>query len=192
MGGTTTLRVDVRIGLRRTGISRRRCAPAPSGRTRTTACSVVEIALPPLRDWPGDVPALVDRFLSEVALRLGRPKASISTVAMAKLAAHRWPGNVRELRNVVERAAVLSPGAAIDVGDLALEGGKSIAVSGTFAEAKRHAVEDFERSYLRSALERHGGNVSRTAEAIGMVRQSLQQKMRELGLRGEPDEPCGK
>jgi len=192
VGGTTTLRVDVRIVA---ATNRDLEKEVRSGAFREDLyyrLRVVEIALPPLRDRPGDVPALVDRFLSEVALRLGRPKASLSTVAMAKLAAHRWPGNVRELRNVVERAAVLSPGAAIDVGDLALEGGKSIAVSGTFAEAKRHAVEDFERSYLRSALERHGGNVSRTAEAIGMVRQSLQQKMRELGLRGEPDEPCGK
>ena len=151
---------------------------------------MVELTLPPLRERPEDVPALVDRFLTDVAQRLGRPKVSISTAALAALSAHGWPGNVRELRNVVERAAVLAPSSGVDVDDLALESTRATVAAGTFAEAKRRAVEDFERSYLKAALERHAGNVSRTAEAIGMVRQSLQQKMRELGLRAGPgDDP---
>ena len=87
-------------------------------------------------------------------------------------------------------------GTAIDTADLALDAGKATAQAVTFAEAKRRVIEDFERSYLRAALGRHGGNVSRTAEAIGMVRQSLQQKMRELGLAhgrgGSADDPDGK
>jgi len=185
VGGTTTLRVDVRVVA---ATNRDLEKEVRSGAFREDLyyrLRVVEIVLPPLRERSGDIPALVDRFLSEAALRLGRPKASISAGAMAALSLHRWPGNVRELRNVVERAAVLAPGGAIDVGDLALEGGKAVAAAATFAEAKRQVVEDFERSYLRAALERHGGNVSRTAEAIGMVRQSLQQKMRELGIRAE-------
>ena len=53
-----------------------------------------------------------------------------------------------------------------------------------FAEAKRRVIDEFERSYLEEALERSGGNISRTAETIGMARQSLQQKLRELGIRG--------
>ncbi len=191
VGDTTTLRVDVRVVAATNRDLEKEVRSGAFRQDLYYRLRVVEIALPPLRDRAGDVPALVDRFLSEAAVRLGRPKAAISAGAMAALSLHRWPGNVRELRNVVERAAVLAPGGAIDVGDLALEGGKAVAATATFAEAKRQVIEDFERSYLRAALERHAGNVSRTAEAIGMVRQSLQQKMRELGLRGEPGDDPG-
>jgi DNA-binding NtrC family response regulator len=108
------------------------------------------------------------------------------------LARHPWPGNVRELQNAIEQAAVLAPGAVIEEADLRLaaapgeapppaEGAPDLA----FGEAKRQAVLHFERAFLLGALRRSGGNVSRAAESIGMVRQSLQQKIRELGLRSE-------
>ena len=96
---------------------------------------------------------------------------------------------MRELRNVVEQAAVLASGPKIEEADLRLEEPRAAPApplrTGSFADAKRAAIDDFERTFLVTALERHGGNVSRTAEAIGMVRQSLQVKIRELGLRGE-------
>jgi DNA-binding NtrC family response regulator len=141
------------------------------------------------------VPALVDRFLAQLADRLRRPPIPIDEAALRRLARHSWPGNVRELRNVVEQAAVLATGETIAEADLKLgdDGASPDAndaatdLSVPFAEAKKRAVEAFERSYLREALRRHDGNVSRTAEAIGMVRQSLQQKIRELGLRSEGD-----
>jgi DNA-binding NtrC family response regulator len=155
---------------------------------------VVEIHVPALRERREDVPALVNRFLSQLAERLGREPRRISAGALAALAGYAWPGNVRELLNVVEQAAVLAPGDAIVETDLRLpghpEGGLpdsalGSAEAGGFADAKRQATEDFERSFLLRALRRHGGNISRTAEAIGMVRQSLQQKIRELDLRSE-------
>jgi DNA-binding NtrC family response regulator len=135
---------------------------------------VVEIELPPLRERPEDVPALAQE------------------AALATLARHTWPGNVRELRNAVEQAAVLSSGSTIDEGDLNLSGAvqatpraPAAPADASFSEAKKHAVEGFERAYLLAALRRSGGNISRAAESIGMVRQSLQQKIRELGLRSE-------
>ncbi|HME69942.1 MAG TPA: sigma-54 dependent transcriptional regulator [Myxococcota bacterium] len=155
---------------------------------------VVQIPVPPLRERREDVPALVDRFLSQLAERLGREPRRLSAGALSALAGYAWPGNVRELRNVVEQAAVLAPCETIVEADLRLpcrqEGSAPAAFSGGanaggFADAKRQATEDFERSYLLRALRQHGGNISRTAEAIGMVRQSLQQKIRELGLRSE-------
>jgi len=154
---------------------------------------VVELALPPLRERVADLPALVDRFLEQLAARLGKNKAHMSNEAMARLARHAWPGNVRELRNVVERAAVLASGDLIEAADLGLEldeqaaAGETTLSSLPFSEAKRRAIEQFEKSYLGDALRRNAGNVSRTAEAIGMVRQSLQQKLRELGLRERPE-----
>jgi DNA-binding NtrC family response regulator len=150
---------------------------------------VVEIVVPPLRHRIEDLPALVDRFLDQLATRLGRDKMRIGASAMARLARHAWPGNVRELRNVVEQAAVLASGASIEEDDLRLGASTSGAPVATqvaglpFAEAKRRAVEEFERAFVAGALRRHGGNISQTAEAIGMARQSLQQKMRDLGMR---------
>jgi DNA-binding NtrC family response regulator len=100
---------------------------------------------------------------------------------------------VRELANVIEQAAVLAPGAVIEEADLQLGGAAGALpaspgadASGlSFGEAKRRAVDRFERAYLLEALRKSGGNISRAAEAVGMVRQSLQQKIRELGLRDE-------
>ena len=152
---------------------------------------VVEVELPPLRERREDIPALADRFLEQVAERLGRDKKRLSDGAVARLARHTWPGNIRELRNVIEQASVLSSGDAIDADDLKLDEAAQADVGGTidtaipFSESKKAHVEHFERSYLLRALRENQGNVSRTAAAIGMVRQSLQQKIRELGLRSE-------
>ena len=162
---------------------------------------VVEIVVPPLRDRLEDLPALAHRFLEQLASRLGREKRPMSARAMARLAEHAWPGNVRELRHVIEQAAVLAAGEAIEESDLRLATptdparAPSASTAGTsFSEAKRRAVDDFERRFLTDALKRNGGNISQTADSIGMVRQSLQQKLKELGIRGEnakepPKEP---
>jgi DNA-binding NtrC family response regulator len=152
---------------------------------------VVAIELPPLRERTGDIPALADRFLGNLAERLDRPRKRLSPGALAALARHGWPGNVRELRNVLEQAAVLAPGDEIEESDLQLDGaptsetGAAVDPGLPFTEAKRQTVERFEREYLLRALREHDGNVSRTAQTIGMVRQSLQQKIRELDLRSE-------
>jgi DNA-binding NtrC family response regulator len=113
---------------------------------------------------------------------------ALTAAVLDRLMLHRWPGNVRELRNVVEHAAVLAEGERIEATDLRLDGAEPSGElqarnAGTFADAKKQAVEDFERAFLLRALREHDGNVSRTAEAVGMLRQSLQQKLRELGIR---------
>jgi two-component system response regulator AtoC len=153
---------------------------------------VVELELPPLRKRSEDVPALALRFLEEVNERLGREKQRISEAALARLVRHGWPGNVRELRNIIEQGAVLCGGEVIEEEDLHLDASPTAApdVCGDdgelpFSEAKRQSVERFERGFLLRALRAHDGNISRTAESIGMVRQSLQQKIRELELRSE-------
>jgi two-component system, NtrC family, response regulator AtoC len=153
---------------------------------------VVTIELPPLRERAEDIPALSQRFLEKVTARLGLEKRQLGDAALGRLVRHRWPGNVRELANVIEQAAVLASGPVIEEadlqlgGDLGAGGASGPAPAGlSFADAKRLTVERFERGYLLDALRRSGGNISRAAEALGMVRQSLQQKIRELGLRDE-------
>jgi DNA-binding NtrC family response regulator len=194
VGGSKSVEVDVRVVA---ATHRDLEQEVRAGRFREDLyyrLRVVEIELPPLRERPEDVPALSDHFLDEIARRLDRPKRSLHPEALARLASHAWPGNVRELRNVLEQAAVLAAGASIEEPDLNLPplsgAPASVRIAGDgaaqpFAEAKRDAVESFERGFLLAALRANGGNVSRTAAAIGMVRQSLQQKIRELGLRAE-------
>ena len=99
---------------------------------------------------------------------------------------------MRELRNVIEQAAVLAAGTTIEAADLNLGDEAAAAVppdedwSGqSFGDAKKRAVTRFEREFLLTALRKSGGNISRAAESVGMVRQSLQQKIRDLGLRSE-------
>jgi DNA-binding NtrC family response regulator len=193
VGGTRAIQVDVRVVA---ATHRNLEEEVRRGRFREDLyyrLRVVEIELPPLRERREDLPALAQRFLERVTERLGLEKKRLGESALAKLGRHAWPGNVRELQNALERAAVLAPGPVIEEADLPLAGGAAEppaagpadADVSSFAEAKRRAVEGFERAYLLAALRRSGGNVSRAAESIGMVRQSLQQKIRELGLRSE-------
>jgi len=190
VGGAKPIQVDVRVVVATHRNLEQQVKEGSFREDLYYRLKVVEIDLPPLRERPEDIPALVDRLLDQIAGRLGRPKKDISAGALSRLARHGWPGNVRELRNVIEQAAVLSSGDEIQEEDLRL--GEPTAAPGalappgaSFGDAKKAAVESFERDYLLAALRRHGGNISRTAEAIGMVRQSLQQKIRELGLRSE-------
>jgi DNA-binding NtrC family response regulator len=191
VGGAQPIRVDVRVVA---ATHRNLEEEVRGGRFREDLyyrLRVVEIELPPLRERPQDVPALAQRFLEGVTERLGLEKRRLGESALACLARHSWPGNVRELQNAIEQAAVLASGPAIEAADLRLGGAAAAGPAGAgpaqlpFADAKRRAVEDFERAFLLRALRASGGNISRAAQSIGMVRQSLQQKIRELGLRDE-------
>ncbi len=192
VGGNAPIEVDVRVVA---ATHRDLEAEVKVGRFREDLyyrLKVVELVLPPLRERLEDIPALSERFLQNVADRLGREKKSIDADALAVLARHSWRGNVRELQHALERAAVLTSGETIGIADLDLgpdgeapAGDATIPFGIPFRDAKKQVVESFERQYLIRALREHGGNVSRTAESIGMVRQSLQQKIRELDLRSE-------
>jgi DNA-binding NtrC family response regulator len=191
VGSNATIAVDVRVVA---ATHRDLSARVAQGQFREDLyyrLRVVELRIPPLRERIEDIPALAERFLTQVAERLGRERKHLSPEAMAALGHHPWRGNVRELRNVIEQAAVLCPGDVIGPGDLRLGPASTAAAPVTtrsavsFRDAKRQVLEEFERAYLRAALRAHNGNISRAADAIGMVRQSLQQKIRELDLRSE-------
>ena len=192
VGGSRLLDVDVRIVAATHRDLEQEVAADRFREDLYYRLKVVEVWLPPLRERSADVPPLAQRCLEEVSARLGREVPRFSDAALARLVRHPWPGNVRELRNVIEQAVVLARGSSIEEPDLKLEAKSAAATpalpdvqGATFGAAKKEAVESFERSFLLRALRAHGGNISRTAEAIGMVRQSLQQKIRDLGLRTE-------
>ena len=191
VGSTKPIDVDVRV---LSATHRDLEAEVKSGQFREDLyyrLKVVSLELPPLRERTEDIMSLAERFLEQLATRLDRARKHLAPEAVAALTSHAWPGNVRELRNVIEQAAVLAAGEEIIASDLQLRSGDSVAPVGEvvsdlpFSEAKRRTVEDFERAYLLRALRDHDGNVSRTAGSIGMVGQSLQQKIRELDLRNE-------
>ncbi|MCP4039135.1 MAG: sigma-54-dependent Fis family transcriptional regulator, partial [bacterium] len=195
VGGGESVEVDVRVVA---ATHRNLEEEVKEGRFREDLyyrLKVVQIDLPPLRERHEDLPSLCERFLTQVAERLGREKKTLSPVAMSRVLDHSWPGNVRELGNVLEQAAVLSSGSEIGESDLQLgeaptavetaAASAGFVAGANFADAKKQTIEGFERDFLLSALRRNDGNVSQTAREIGMVRQSLQQKIRELGLRSQ-------
>jgi DNA-binding NtrC family response regulator len=151
---------------------------------------VVTIEVPPLRAHKEDIPLLTDAFLKLHAARIGRA-GRLSRAALDLLTRYDWPGNLRELKNALERSLVLAQGEEIGVADLPEEvrsgepatgrpkGGDLSLSEPDFREAKRK----FEVMYLTRQLEQHRWNVSRTAAAVGLHRQSLQEKLRELGIQ---------
>jgi DNA-binding NtrC family response regulator len=161
---------------------------------------VVTIDVPPLRERREDIPRLAEVFARIAAERHNLPPRSISPAAMRRLVEYDWPGNVRELKNAVERAMVLAGGDDLKPDDLPdevrpsatkavgasqaasnaeqTEGGLSVPFTADFREDRR----EFERRYISRCLDESGGNVTRAATMLGMHRQSLQHKLRELGL----------
>jgi DNA-binding NtrC family response regulator len=155
---------------------------------------VVQLQLPPLRERREDITALATHFIAQLAERHGLPALPLAEGARRTLLAHDWPGNARELRNALERALVLADGDAIEAADLpaTIAGSASPLrpVDAALAElnwtdARAGALDAFERSFLAASLERHGGNISATARALGLHRQSLQKMLRRLGLAAE-------
>jgi len=141
--------------------------------------NTVEILLPPLRDRLEDIPVLAEYFLGKQVARYGRPIEGFSPAAVAALSAHAWPGNVRELQHSVERSVLMARGSRIEASDLGLrrrDDGSVLMDELTLDEAERLMIE--------KALDRHQGNVSKAAEALGLSRSALYRRLQ----RHEDDE----
>jgi len=159
---------------------------------------VVTMELPPLRAHKRDLPIMAEAFLQMHSARLGRT-ARLTREAIAAIERYDWPGNVRELKNALERSLVLCRGEEIDVADLPEEVARGEALvqkhsadghaNGLGEKDFREAKRKFEVAYLTKQLADHRWNVSRTAATIGLHRQSLQEKLRELGIRRPGREP---
>lgn len=151
----------------------------------------VELRIPPLRSRREDILVLANEFLDRWSNRSKRPRPDLSATAVDALLAHRWPGNVRELEHAVTSAATMSEGSVIGPADLGLSVADVTEDESPFAdfiglplnEAKAQALDALERVLIGAALDRTSGNVSEAARQLGMHRQSLQQKMTQLGIR---------
>src|SRR5215470_13334613 len=186
VGGTTTLRADVRL------VAATNHDPDEAvreGRVRADLyyrLAVFRLHLPPLRERNEDVLLLADHFLRTFAARMGRPVAALTSEACDVLLAHDWPGNVRELQNAIERALVLSEGAHISPAHL------SLAVSPLRTAMARDAADgplratatlaEIEKRTIVDALRKAKGIKSRAAAALGLSRGALYTRLRRFGL----------
>jgi two-component system nitrogen regulation response regulator NtrX len=192
VGGSTKLAVDVRVI---SSTSRNLESEIAGGRFREDLyhrLSVVPIRVPALAERREDIPALVEHFMAQISQSTGLPRRRIGEDAMAVLQSHDWPGNVRQLRNNVERLMILAGGDASTVVDASMlppdvgsmvpnmpngNGGEHL-----MGLPLRDAREVFEREYLVAQISRFGGNISRTAEFVGMERSALHRKLKALSI----------
>ncbi len=150
--------------------------------------NVIPFFVPPLRDRREDIPLLADYFLAEFTTAYGRKPKELTPEAYRMLAEHHWPGNVRELKNLIERIVILNPQVRVDARHIPLHSARRGADRSLDRFASLQEVrEAAEREYILKKLEETGGNVSRTAELLGLERSNLYRKMKALGIG--PAEP---
>jgi two-component system nitrogen regulation response regulator NtrX len=192
VNGSTKVAVDVRII---SSTARNLEEEIAAGKFREDLfhrLSVVPIRVPPLAERREDIPELIEYFQEQISQATGLPKRRIGDDALAVLQSHDWPGNVRQLRNNVERLMILAggdPDAIItasmlppDVGSMVPNMPRGNGGEHLMGMPLREAREAFEREYLRAQISRFGGNISRTAEFVGMERSALHRKLKALGM----------
>ncbi|QDK44351.1 MULTISPECIES: sigma-54 dependent transcriptional regulator [unclassified Bdellovibrio] len=186
VGGSETIENDVRVIA---ASSKDLDKEVKEGRFREDLyyrLNVIPFRVPALREHPEDIPVLVSFFSDNVARESGFPKKAISEQAMNKMLSHQWTGNVRELKNFIERVYILTPGEFVDVHDLRFAGlidkddekGFEMQDLSTFRDARAQ----FEKEYLLRKINENGGNISKTAEVIGLERSYLHRKIKAYGI----------
>ena len=185
VGGATSVKVDVRV---LAATNKDLTGEIRAGRFREDLyfrLNVIPISVPPLRTRDSDIPLLAEHFMQELAREYGRRPKRFDAGALTGLRSYPWPGNVRELRNVIERLIIMVPGDTITLKDLAFLGGPpavKVQESGGETVPLHEAREAFEREYILKALAAQQGNISRTADVLGVERSNLYRKMRAFGI----------
>ena len=196
LGGTKTLKVDVRL----LAATNRDLRAALEQRTFREdlyyRLNVVPIDIPPLREHKEDIPDLAQHFLARFASESEREITGITPAAVNVLMGYHWPGNVRQLENTIERAVALSPGPVIDAGDIHLDAtGRSAAANasgtgtGNFFLPEGMTLDQWEDEIIREALRRANGNKSQAARLLGLSRNALRYRLGKLGVEDEEEKP---
>ncbi|OAG28077.1 sigma-54-dependent transcriptional regulator [Thermodesulfatator autotrophicus] len=190
VGGTKTITVDVRVIA---ATNKNLTEEIKKGRFREDLyyrLNVIPIHIPPLRERTEDIPLLIEEFLDELARHSGLGRKKIAPEAIEALKRYPWPGNIRELRNLIERLVILSQKEIISLEDLPPEINKPLHTA--FGQEPWFECNDFkqarslfEKEFLKRKLAEYHGNISQTAEAIGLERTYLHRKLKALGLSGE-------
>src|SRR5258707_13237 len=182
IGGQQTIKVDVRV-IAATNKDLESEITAASFRSDLFyRLNVIPIDVPPLRARGNDIVLLAEHFLRRFAAETGTAKKRLSSGAASKLRAYHWPGNVRELRNVIERMAILMKGEVIEPEEVQLGAPAALPAQIDARMTLKEARDEFEKQYILSRLREFAGNVSRTAEALGVERSNLYRKMEAYGI----------
>lgn len=179
VGDSSLRKVDVRVVA---ATNRDLAAEAKAGRFREDLyhrLNVLVVTLPPLRERPADIEALIDHFLAESAKRLGQAGKRLAPEARTLLLRYPWPGNVRQLRNVLERASIMSAGAQIQPGDLSAE--VSAEPATVHVDAPMATLAEVEKTHILRVLERCGGNKKQAADILAIDRSTLYAKLKQFG-----------
>jgi two-component system nitrogen regulation response regulator NtrX len=188
VGGTQRIKVDVRV---LAATNKDLTAEIRAGRFREDLyfrLNVIPIFVPSLRDRHNDITLLAEHFMALLAAEYGRRPKRLAPEAAARLQHYPWPGNVRELRNVIERLIIMVGGDTItaqDLGFLGRDGADSLAAPAAAGGPIRplsEARDDFEKDYILRTLAEQQGNMSRTAEVLGVERSNLYKKLRAFGI----------
>jgi two-component system nitrogen regulation response regulator NtrX len=194
VGGSQRVKVDIRV---LASTAKDLSSEIAAGRFREDLyyrLAVVPLRVPALRERREDIPALAAQFVTRAAEISGLPGRALASDAIAALQAHDWPGNVRQLRNVMDWLMIMRS-AETDVfraehlpAELAAHAPRALAIdpaADVMALPLREARDVFETQYLQAQLLRHGGNISRTANFVGMERSALHRKLKQLGIGAE-------
>jgi DNA-binding NtrC family response regulator len=182
VGGATEIAVDVRVIA---ATHRDLAAEVREGRFRDDLyyrLNVINIRIPPLRERIEDVPLLAQEFLDRLAHELGREVSGISEEALRLLMDHDWPGNVRELENAVERALVTCKSGVLGAPDFAFLSRPAAAPGGGLSLPPGLTLQEMEKDYIAATLTRLSGNVKAAAEALGIDRSTLYEKIKRYEI----------
>jgi two-component system, NtrC family, nitrogen regulation response regulator NtrX len=187
VGGSTRIRVDARVLAATNKDLPGEIRAARFREDLYFRLNVVPVFVPPLRERTDDIPLLAGHFMAVLGREYGRRPKTFDAEATAVLQRYAWPGNVRELRNLVERLMIMVPGDRVGARDVTfLDHGTMMTpppalTSGSMAPL-HEARDDFERQYILRALTAQQGNISRTADLLGVERSNLYRKMKAFGI----------
>jgi DNA-binding NtrC family response regulator len=186
LGGTKTLRVDVRLIAATNRDLRVALEQGTFREDLYYRLNVVPLNIPPLREHKEDIPDLVRVFLDRFGHEAGKQVSTVTPAAMKRLMEFHWPGNVRELENIIERAVALCSGDVIDLEDIRLDisPARPRASDAPFPPPGE-TLEQFEDEIIRESLRRAGGNKSQAARLLGLSRNALRYRLSKIGV---PDE----
>ncbi len=183
VGGTETIEVDVRVIAASNKSLEKEIQEGHFREDLYYRLNVIPFHVPPLRERREDLPILAKAFVEEFCAESGVKRKQITPRAMNRLQAYAWPGNVRELRNLMERLVLMNPGPKIRVEDLPQDLWDREQCEDVEGVTLGAARKDFEREFLIARLRENDWNISRTAETIGIARESLSRKVRSLEIK---------
>jgi transcriptional regulator with PAS, ATPase and Fis domain len=188
LGGTKTLKVDVRLVAATNRDLRDALEEGTFREDLYYRLNVVAIDIPPLRERKEDIPPLAQFFLEKFTRESGKPLRGITPQAMQLLMDFHWPGNVRELQNIMERAVTLSSGEMLDAADIRLDRPSGRASGETSPVLPQgFTLEQWEDDMIREALRRANGNKSQAARSLGLSRNALRYRLSKIGVPDPPE-----